>query len=83
MEAVQERVFGDPLEDFQALLQLLPQLRFKPSLLGNLCTGSKGLDHWTLSGALYFWDRGRALLHIAPPSIEVAEQRCVNMLVSE
>ena len=51
------------LEDFQASVQLLPQLRFKPLPLGNLWTRSKGLDHWTTSGALYFRDRGRALLH--------------------
>ena len=49
------------------LLHLLPQPRFERLPLGNLCTRSKGLDHWTTSGALYFRDQGRALLHIAPP----------------
>ena len=51
------------LGDFQMSLQLLPQPGFEPSPLGNLCTRSKGLDHWTTSGALHFRDRGRAFLH--------------------
>ena len=42
---------------------LLPRMRFEPWPLGNLCTESKGLDHWTTSGVLYFWDRDRAFLH--------------------
>ena len=44
-------------------LQLLPRPGFEPSPLGDLCTGSKGLDHWTTSGVLCFRDRGRAFLH--------------------
>ena len=35
---------------------LLPRPRFKPSSLGNLYTRSKSLNHWTISGALYFWE---------------------------
>ena len=51
---------------FRCCSNFCHQPDFKPSPLGNLCTGSKGLDHWTTSDALCFQDWGRALL-TAPP----------------
>ena len=50
---------------------------------GAALARSKRLNYYPVVGA-YFWNvRGAGSSTWLPPCIEVAEQRCVNMLVSE